>query len=126
MYYNHTLLAGRIATQPEVKEVGERRVSSFRMAVNAFWRGKEGESKQNTQFFTVTTWNGLADKVGEYGVGDAIFVEGRLRENVWQDKEGENRRSVEVVAQKVRMVKRKNVNTDAILKNAIKQPVEAK
>jgi len=119
MYYNQTLLAGRIATKPEAKEVGDSHVASFRMAVNAFWRSKDGESKQSTQFFTVTAWNGLAERVGELGVGDAIFVEGRLRENNWQNKEGENRRSVEVVAQKIKLIKRKRVDTDAILQTAI-------
>lgn len=124
MNYNMTLLAGRIATQPEYKEVGDKRLAKFRLAVSAFWRDKEGEANESTQFFTITCWNGVAKRVEDYNVGDTIFVEGRLKESQWKGKDEQPRRSTEVVAHRVKMVRRKRINTEEILQAALNDPTK--
>ena len=97
---NVVTLIGNLATDVDLREVGEdRKVASFLLAVDR--RGQEG----GADFVRVTAWGKQAESCARYlGKGRRVAVDGRLRSNSWEDAEGKRRRSVEVVANHVQFL----------------------
>ena len=93
---NVVALAGRVATEVEVKELGEERtVATFRLAVD-----RAGDDA-GAGFFSVAAWNRQAELCARYlRKGRRVGVEGRLRVSTWEE-DGKRRSSVEVVASRV-------------------------
>lgn len=90
---NNVTLIGNLATDVELKELGEeKRVASFVLAVD-----RPGGEKAD--FFRVACWNKQADVCNRFlAKGKRVAVDGRLRSRSWEDPEGKKRTSVEVVA----------------------------
>jgi single-strand DNA-binding protein len=91
---NSVHLIGRLATDVDMKEVnGGSKVSSFILAVD--------RTAEETDFFRIKAWNSQAEAAGEHlGKGRRIAVEGSLRQDVYE-KDGEERKSVSVVAKRL-------------------------
>lgn len=90
---NNVTLIGNLATDVELKELGEeKRVASFVLAVD-----RPGGEKAD--FFRVACWNKQADVCNRFlAKGKRVAVDGRLRSRSWEDPEGKKRTAVEVVA----------------------------
>ena len=91
---------GRLVADPELRKVNnDTSVVSFRIAVDRDFVNKE-TNKREADFFNVTAWRGLADFVAQYfAKGDMIAVTGRLQSRTYQDKDGNNRNTVEILAE---------------------------
>lgn len=99
---NHICLAGRLTHDPELRKTASG-VScvSFTIAVGRDFSGKDGGEKE-TDFIDCTAWRSTADFVSKYFTkGRMAVVSGRLQIRNWTDKEGNKRRSAEVVAENV-------------------------
>ena len=99
---NHIVLMGRLTRDPELRYTGSNiPVASFSVAVDRdFGRGENGE-KQN-DFINVSAWRQTGEFVSKYFTkGSMIVVSGRLQIRNWNDKDGNKRRSAEVVADNV-------------------------
>lgn len=105
---NTVILAGRLTRDPEVKTLaGEKAVVSFSLAINRRFKGADGELKEEVTFVDCEAWNRLAELVGQYLVkGSGCYVEGRLKLDSWQDKDGKNRSRLKVVAETVQFMDR--------------------
>jgi single-strand DNA-binding protein len=90
---NNVVLTGNLATDVEVRDVGEeRQVATFRIAVDRI-------GSEETDFFQVSAWNKQAELCGRYlSKGRRVGIDGRLKSNSWEDADGNKRSSVEVVA----------------------------
>ena len=97
---NHITIHGRLTADPELKQTQSGvLVCNFTVAVDRSY--KNGEEKQ-TDFFTVVCWRGLADMVSKYfAKGKEILVSGEMQSRKWQDNEGNNRISWEIMANAV-------------------------
>lgn len=97
---NHITIHGRLTADPELKQTQSGvSVCNFTVAVDRSY--KNGEEKQ-TDFFTVVCWRVLADMVSKYfAKGKEILVSGEMQSRKWQDNEGNNRISWEVMANAV-------------------------
>ena len=97
---NHITIHGRLTADPELKQTQSGvSVCNFTVAVDRSY--KSGEEKQ-TDFFPVVCWRGLADMVSKYFVkSKEILVSGEMQSRKWQDNEGNNRISWEVMANAV-------------------------
>ena len=74
-------------------------VANFSVAVNENWQTRDGQQQEHTEWFRVVAWTRLAEIANEYlRRGMLVYVEGNLRSREWQDREGNNRTSVELVA----------------------------
>lgn len=95
---NKIIIAGRLTKDPETKTTPDgTTITNFSLAVNRYYKDKE-----ETEFFNVVTFNKTAENVGKYlSKGTVAIVEGRLQTRNWEDKEGNKRTSVEVVADNV-------------------------
>lgn len=98
---NRIVLMGRLTRDPELRRTGSgTAVSSFSIAVDRDFKGQGGEKE--TDFIDIVAWRNTAEFVSKYFTkGRMAIVEGRLQIRDWKDKEGNNRRSAEVVADNV-------------------------
>lgn len=94
---NHITIHGRLTQDVELKKTQSGvSVCNFTVAVDRSY--KNGEEKQ-ADFFTVVCWRGLADMVSKYfAKGKEILVSGEMQSRKWQDNEGNNRISWEIMA----------------------------
>lgn len=100
---NRVTLLGRLGADPEIKSVqnGDK-VANLRLATSESWRDKNtGEKKERTEWHSVVVWNsGLVGVIEKYvKKGSQVLIEGQLRTRKWQDKDGADRYSTEVVLQ---------------------------
>ena len=100
---NKVMIIGNVGTDPEMRFTPNGNpVTSFRVATSRFFTNPEGERKQETEWFTVTAWNKLAESCNQYlAKGRRAYVEGRLRSRVWEGQDGQKRTQVEIVAERV-------------------------
>jgi len=101
---NKVYLAGRLTRDPELKYTQSGlAICKLGLAASRFYKGRDGEKKEDTLFIDVTVW----DKQGEYlgqrlRQGSPILVEGRLKMDSWEDKtSGQKRTKIEVQALRV-------------------------
>ena len=100
---NKVMLIGRLAADPELRHTqNDLSVTSFSVAVN---RRYSAQGQQSVDFIDVVAWRQQAEFVTKYfKKGSAIFVSGSLQIRTWKDKDGNNRRTAEVVADDIQFV----------------------
>ena len=101
---NKAVLIGNLGKDPEVKRLASGRSrATFTLATSEQWKDKQsGEKRERTEWHRVVAWGKTADVCGEYlAKGRQVYVEGRIQTNKWQDKEGRDRYTTEVVADTV-------------------------
>ena len=104
---NKVILIGNIGRDPEVRSLSSgAQVTSTSIATNESWKDKQsGERKERTEWHNVVFFGKLAAIAGEYlKKGAMVYVEGSLRTRKWQDKEGHDRYSTEIVVQQMQML----------------------
>ena len=99
---NHIVIMGRLTRDPELRRTGSGiAVASFSVAVDRDFSGKDGGEKE-TEFIDCVAWRQTGEFVSKYFTkGSMIVVSGRLQIRNWNDKDGNKRRSAEVVADNV-------------------------
>ncbi|MDP6152945.1 MAG: single-stranded DNA-binding protein [Phycisphaeraceae bacterium] len=97
--YNKVLLMGNLTRDPELRfTANNQAVANLGLAVNRRWRSNEGEQREETTFVDCEAWGRTAEVMNQYlKKGRPVFVEGRLKLDQWQDKEGNNRSKMKVV-----------------------------
>jgi single-strand DNA-binding protein len=98
---NKVMIIGRLGLDPEKRSTQSGSpVTTFRVAVGRQWRDGNGESHDETEWFTVVAWNKLADICSQYlAKGSRVYVEGRLQTRSWEDQQtGQTRYKTEVIA----------------------------
>lgn len=102
--YNKVTLLGNLGADPDIRSLNSGdRVASFRMATTESWKDKStGLKQERTDWHTVVVFNeGLVGVIEQYlRKGSTVLVEGKLQTRKWQDREGNDRYSTEVVLQK--------------------------
>ena len=100
---NKVMIIGNLGADPEMRFTpGGDGVTSFRVACSHNYSNKDGEKKQETEWFSIVTWGKLAELCNQYlSKGKKIYVEGRLKTRSWEDKEGNKRYTTEVIANQV-------------------------
>ncbi|MFQ6132011.1 MAG: single-stranded DNA-binding protein [Armatimonadota bacterium] len=99
---NNAVLVGRLATDPEMRYTQNGvAVTNFRLAVNRVPR-RDSDEEPGADFIDIVTWRQTAEFCGNYLTkGALVSVEGRIQVRNWQTQDGQPRRSVEIVAQRV-------------------------
>jgi single-strand DNA-binding protein len=105
---NRVQLIGRLGKDPESKFTPTgKKVAHFSIAISNRWKGKEGETKEYTEWVNVEAWGRLGEVCQEYlKKGSLVFVEGRLKTDRYEDK-GELRFFTKVVALAMQMLEPK-------------------
>jgi len=108
---NKVTLIGRLGSDPEVRYMPTGgAVTNVSLATSRRWKDKNtGERREETEWHRIVFFSKLAEIVGEYlKKGSQVYVEGRIQTNKWQDKEGKDRYTTEIIADQMQMLGSKN------------------
>lgn len=103
---NKAILIGNLGKDPEVRYMpsGEA-IANITLATTDTWKDKSGEKQERTEWHRVSFFGRQAEVVGEYlKKGSQIYVEGRIQTRKWQDKDGQDRYTTEIVADRMQML----------------------
>ena len=103
---NKVILIGNLGKDPEVRYLDSGiAVANFSLATTENYRNKEGEKVSQTEWHNVVLWRGLAEIAEKYlKKGSSVYIEGRIRNRKWEDKEGNTRYNNEILADNMTML----------------------
>ena len=104
---NKVILIGNLGADPETRAMPSgTTVANLRVATSESWRDKQtGEQQERTEWHRVALFGRLAEIAGEYlRKGSQVYIEGSLRTRKWQDKQGNERYSTEIVGNDLQML----------------------
>ena len=105
---NKVMIIGNLTADPEVRTTPRgNSVAELRLAVNRVSSGpNEGERREETTYLDVTCWGRTAEIAGQYlAKGRPVFIEGRLQQDVWEDKQtGQKRSKIRIVAENIQLL----------------------
>jgi single-strand DNA-binding protein len=103
---NRVILIGNLGKDPEIRYTESGNVvATFPLATSDKFKGKAGDWQERTEWHNITLWARLAEIAGEYlAKGKGVFIEGRLKTRKWQDKEGKDRYTTDIIGEKMLML----------------------
>jgi len=106
---NRVILVGNLGADPEVRTLESgAMVAKLRLATNESYKDRNGEWQTQTEWHDVVLWRSLAERAQEYlKKGAQIYIEGKLTHRLWDDQNGNKRKTTEVVAATFRMLGRR-------------------
>ncbi|MFC1888317.1 single-stranded DNA-binding protein [Thermodesulfobacteriota bacterium] len=105
---NKVMLIGNLGRDPEIRYTASGKpVANFSMATTEVWNKKDGEREEKTEWHNIVAFGRLAEICEQYlGKGKQIYIEGRLQTKDWETREGEKRKSTEIIANTMVMLGR--------------------
>ena len=103
---NKVILVGNLGKDHEIRYMtsGDA-VCNFSIATSESWKDKNGEKIEKTEWHNISTFKKLAEICGEYlKKGSSVYIEGKLQTRKWQDKEGKDRYTTEIIADRMQML----------------------
>jgi single-strand DNA-binding protein len=103
---NKVIIIGNLGRDPETRYMPEGgAICNISVATTEKWKDKSGEMQEKTEWHRVAFFGKLAEIAGEYlKKGSQVYVEGRLQTRKWQDKDGADKYSTEIVANVMQML----------------------
>jgi len=104
---NKVILIGNLGNDPEMRYMPNgNAVTTINLATTDVWKDKEsGQNQERTEWHRIVFFNRLAEIAGEYlKKGSKVFLEGSLRTRKWQDKNGQDRYTTEIVGSEMQML----------------------
>jgi len=103
---NKVILIGNLGRDPETRYLPDGgAVTNVSVATTDVWKDKSGEKQERTEWHRVAFFGRLAEIAGEYlKKGSPVYIEGRLQTRKWQDKDGQDRYTTEIVANEMKML----------------------
>ena len=103
---NKVILIGNLGRDPELRYTQSgQAVANFSLATTDRFSNREGDRQERTEWHRITVWGKTAENCAQYlNKGRSVYVEGRLQTREWEDKEGQKRRTTEVIAQTVQFL----------------------
>ena len=103
---NKVILIGRLGADPEVRYTSSgTAVANFNMATSVNFTDKNGEKTEKTEWHRIVAFGRLGEICGEYRAkGKQVYIEGRLQTREWEDRDGNKRRTTEIVANAMQML----------------------
>ena len=110
---NKIMLIGNLGRDPELNVTAEGTpVTKFSLAVNRTYKSNTGEKKEETEWFNIVAWSKLAETCERFlHKGSKVYIEGRLTQRKYTDREGAQRTSVEVIANDMKMLDSKSASS---------------
>jgi single-strand DNA-binding protein len=111
---NKVILIGNLGKDPEVRHLeGGVAVARFPIATSESYKDKSGNKQEKTEWHNIVVWRGLAEVAEKYlKKGQSVFIEGKIRTNQYQDKEGVQRYNTEIVADTMTMLGGRSDNSN--------------
>jgi single-strand DNA-binding protein len=103
---NKVILIGNLGADPEIRYTSNgTAVANFRIATNERWTNQNGEKEERTEWHRIVAFGRLGEICGEYlSKGKPVYIEGRLQTRTWEDRDGNQRTTTEIVATAMQML----------------------
>ena len=103
---NKVILIGNLGRDPETRYMPDGgAITNISIATTETWKDKNGDKQEKTEWHRVAFFGKLAEIAGEYlKKGSQVYVEGRLQTRKWQDKDGQDKYTTEIVANAMQML----------------------
>lgn len=107
---NKVILVGNLGADPEIRNLPSgSSVANFNIATSESYTNKSGEKVTQTEWHRIECWEGLAKVAEQYlKKGNSVYIEGKIRTEEWQDKEGNTRYTTKIRAQNMTMLGGRN------------------
>lgn len=107
---NKVILVGNLGNDPEVRYMPNgNAVANLSIATSESWKDQQGQQQERTEWHRVTMYRRLAEIAGEYlKKGSQIYLEGKLQTRKWQDQQGNDKYTTEVIADQMQMLGGRN------------------
>ena len=124
---NKVILVGNLGRDPEVRYLDSGvAVANFSLATTENYKNKQGEKVSQTEWHNIVLWRGLAEVAEKWlKKGSSVYIEGKIRTNKWEDKEGNTRYNTEILADNMTMLGNR-INSDVSDTNDSKTVSEIK
>lgn len=103
---NKVILIGNLGADPEMRQTqAGKPVCSFRVATSERWKGQDGQMKESSEWHKIVAWDRLAETCSEYlHKGSKVYIEGKLQTRKWQNKDGADQYTTEIIANNVKFL----------------------
>ena len=115
---NKVILVGNLGKDPEVKYLDNGvAVANFSLATTENYKNKQGERVSQTEWHNIVLWRGLAEVAEKYlKKGSSIYIEGKIKNRKWEDKDGNTRYNTEILGDNMTMLGTKPSTEETSLK----------
>ncbi len=105
MNLNKVFILGRVTADPQLRSTqGGAQVTSFSVATNRVWNDPSGAKKESTEFHNIVVWGRQAEVASRFLVkGSLVLIEGRLQTRDWEGKDGQKRKTTEVICERMQL-----------------------
>jgi len=119
MSVNKVILVGNVGKDPETRYLeGGTVVSRFPLATSEVYRNRDGEKITNTEWHNIVLWRGLAEVAEKYvRKGSQLYIEGRIRNRSYTDKEGNTRYTTDIIGDNMQMLGKRQDDTSEVSDN---------
>ncbi len=103
---NKVILLGNLGMDPEIMTLESGvKLARIRLATNEYYKGKDGENVEKTEWHQVVLWRNRAELAEKFlSKGRTVYIEGRLRTRQWQDKDGNQRYTTEIIGDVINFI----------------------
>ena len=113
---NKVILVGNLGKDPEIRSLESgAKVANFSLATSESYKGKDGQKVTTTEWHNIVLWRGLADIAERFlKKGNQVYIEGKIKTRVWDDKDGNKRYTTEILGDNLTMLggKRDEMDTE--------------
>ena len=115
---NKVILVGNLGKDPEVRYLDNGvAVANFSLATSENYKNKQGERVSQTEWHNIVLWRGLAEVAEKYlKKGSSIYIEGKIKNRKWEDKDGNTRYNTEILGDNMTMLGAKPSSEDTSIK----------
>lgn len=112
---NKIMLIGHLGRDPEIRYTPDGTpVATFSLATGESWTDKSGTRQERTEWHNIVAWRRLAELSQKFlAKGRQVYVEGRIQTREWNDREGNRRRTTEVIVSQIVLLGSRSQSTDA-------------
>lgn len=109
---NKVIVLGNLGNEPEQRVMPSGgAVTNISVATSEKWLDKNSQQQEHTEWHRIVFYNKLAEIAGQYlHKGSKVYIEGKLKTNKWQDKDGNDRYTTEIIANEMQMLDSKGDN----------------
>jgi len=109
---NKAILIGRLGRDPEMRYTQSGiAMATFSMATNEYWKDKEGQKQERTEWHRIVAFGRLGEIISQYcSKGKLIYIEGRIQTREWTDQENVKRKTTEIVANDMKFLESKGAS----------------
>ena len=120
---NKVILVGNLGKDPEVRYLDNGvAVANFSLATTENYKNKQGERVSQTEWHNIVLWRGLAEVAEKYlKKGSSIYIEGKIKNRKWEDKDGNTRYNTEILGDNMTMLGAKQSSEETSLKTNIQE-----